>query len=219
MGNVRQILGRCLAALVACAVSAPAGAAELSVEDLNVSYIQQTTTDAKGFVSFNLRFQALGGDPGNYDLFSAQVMISKLLAGAPATFTLDEFETENTAPLAPDYWIDSVPTGHQNASIQQLGTQFRFSDFVPIPQAITPNAGDIVAHYMFHFNVASPGGFGEYQIAAGLQQFNRFTADLVNFFPNTITPGIFILEPIPEPSTLAVVLIGTPLLRRRRRAR
>ncbi len=219
MGIVRRNSGLiAAAAFVACALSAPAHAADLTVEDLNVSYIQQSLNDAKGTVSFNLRFQSLGGDAGNYDLFSAQMLIQKLLAGTPAAFTLDEFETENTATLAPDYWIQNVPTGHQNASTQMAGTEFRFSDFVSVPEAITPTAGDIVARFVLHFEVASADGFGEYQVGAGLQHYNRFTADLVNFFPNTIEPGVFELVPIPEPSTLALLLAGLPLIRRRRNA-
>lgn len=217
MGHAWRISALATAVLLtAVVVVAPARAADLSVADINVLYTQQTLTQAEGTVTFNIRFQGLDGDPGNYDLFSAQVLIAKLLAGAQATFTLDEFETENTAPLAPDYWIQNVPTGHQNASLQQAGTQFRFSDFVPIPEGITPSPGEIVARFVVHFDVASPEAFGSYQVLAGQQQYNRFSADLVNHFHNSFAPGQFELQPIPEPATLALFLLGLPLLRRRR---
>lgn len=211
--NTRQSL---LTMLVLGALALPAAHARgaiLTVEDVLVSYATQTPASATGTLTFNIRFNDLDGDPGNYDFFSAQMMVSRILGAPSGTLTLNEVVTEDTGPIGPMYWLPNPPTSFQNASTQ--GAEFRFSDFVSINQAIMPLPGDILAHYVINFELTSADQFGEYEIAAGSQAFNHFRSDLFNTFENTIAPAPIVL--IPEASTgLLLCFVAVALLRRRR---
>lgn len=210
-GSIRAIFG----VITICAVFAaavPASGAELDVADLFVSYDTQTATSASGTISFNLRFASLGGDMGGFDLFSSQVLISRLGGGGIAKFTLDETSTEDTGAIGADYWLPSPPTTFQNAST--IGSEFRFTDFVSVSQDITPSAGDIVARFVIDFHADDAGALGDYQVAIGDAAFNYFNSDFVDRFDNTIDGATFQL--VPEPATLLPVLLSVVLLRRRR---
>ncbi|MFQ5502524.1 MAG: PEP-CTERM sorting domain-containing protein [Phycisphaerae bacterium] len=183
----------------------------LTVEDVMPIFTTQTPTSAIGTLEFNLKFITFNGPPVEYDFFSSQMTVSRILGAPSGIFTLDEVSTEDTGPITP-YWLPSPPTNFQNASTQ--GNEFRFSDFVSISQGHMPATGDILAHYVINFDISS-AQFGEYEIGAGDPAFNLFRSDLVNPFPNTITPGTITL--IPEPSTgLMFCFVAVTLLRRRR---
>ncbi|MCA9255822.1 MAG: PEP-CTERM sorting domain-containing protein [Phycisphaerales bacterium] len=209
--------GRIIAAAVALfAATRLTNAAELDVSDLLVSYDTQTATSASGTISFTLRYAASGGDAGDYDLFSAQVLIARMGIGGDAKFTLNEAMTEDTGAIGADYWLPSPPTTFQNAST--IGDEFRFTDFVSVSQGRTPQVGDIVARFVIDFQAENTMQLGGYQIAAGDSAFNFFNSDFVNRYDNSIqlAASSFELLPVPEPATL-VPLLGSLIFLRRRR--
>jgi len=191
-------------------------AAELDVADLLVSYDTQTATSASGTISFTLRYAAAGGDAGDYDLFSAQVLIARMGIGGDAKFTLNEALTEDTGAIGADYWLPAPPTTFQNAST--IGDEFRFTDFVSVSQGQTPQVGDIVARFVIDFQAENTMQLGGYRIAAGDSAFNFFNSDFVNRYDNSIqlASAEFELLPVPEPATLIPLLGSLVFLRRRR---
>lgn len=209
-----RIFYRLVFACVLMAAGRDVSAAELNVSDLMVSYSTQSATEASGSISFNLRIASLGGNIGGYDLFSSQVLVSRMGLGETGKFHLDEAATEATGSIGGDYWLSGPPTGFQNSST--IGSEFRFTDFVSVSQNMTPDVGDIVAHFVIDFDVQSAAQFGTYQVAIGNTNFNYFNSDFVNRFDNTINSVAFELLPVPEPATL-LPLLGMLLLLRRRR--
>lgn len=202
-----------LCALLAFAPSA--NSAVLTVEDLIISYSTHTATTATGSIQFNLRFASLSGDPGGYDSFSSQLIVSK--GGSNGAFALDEAYGENTSAAGGSYWLPTAPTNNQNASTQS--GQFRFRDFVGTSFAYTPTPGKILARYKIDFNVTSAAQFGTYDIAEGNQNNNYFKSDIVNTYLNKICGVKFKLVPLPEPTTGMMVLIGGVVAMRRRQRR
>lgn len=199
-------------ALYICATPSDAKGARLDVEDLVVFYNNATPDAAKGRIEFNLRYRSVNQSL-SYDLFTAQVMVSRVLMGDSATFTLDSLATQKTAAIGSDYWIPNAPTGFEVASTQN--GEFRFRDRTLPSSPIKPVSGNILAHYVIHFQVGS-SGFGEYQIHAGTAVANFFSFFAVNRFPNTITPLSFML--VPEPASgLLVLFAGALALTRKRR--
>lgn len=188
---------------------------------LEVANLWKSTTvvdnTATGTIEFNLRFQSFVGAAMGYDLFSAQILITKVLNAARGTFTLDEFATENTGTITP-YWLPGAPTGNQNASQQGNPAEFRFSDFVHIDQSFAPAEGQIVAHYVINFSLDSAAEFGTYRISAGDPAHNYFSSDLTTDEENTIVPEEFV---IPEPATGLLLslsgMVAIGFARRRRR--
>ncbi len=131
--RTRRIIGPLSVAMMLCApalVAPRAEAASLDIADLVAAYDVHSASSAKGTIAFNLRFNSLSGDLGGYDLFSAQLMLTKLFGGSSATFVLNEPMTENTATIGPAYWLPASPTFNQNASTQT--GEYRFSDFVRV---------------------------------------------------------------------------------------
>ncbi len=215
---------RLVATLLLCAlITAPstARAAELDITDLMINYESQTATSAQGYVEFNLRFACFNNGPTMFDLFSAQVSLAKALPGAAAAFALDEFTTEDTAAIGPDYWLPNAPTGNEVASTQ--GPQeFRFRDLTSPSSPVMPEQDDIVAHFVIDFDIASGNQFGDYQIVSGSPASNFFSLGplIFNVEFNTIAPTAFTLLPIPEPASgLLCLAAGALLLTRRPRRR
>lgn len=217
------------AVVVACAILivAPATrAATLGIE-YAIDYATQTPTSATGTLQVDVRFMNLdAGETGPFEYCSVQILLSQIIggtAGVGASFTLDEASTESTQDIV-GYWIDnqpSLPTGHENASTQAGGSQFRFFDFVAPVDALVPTAGDVLARYVIDF-VAGPDGLGEYMIGMGDADQNHFRHFEPPFtlvtYPNTMEPVTFVLTP--EPSVAAFFLFaGLVVLRRRRTSR
>ncbi len=214
---------RSLAAGCLCIVlSAPsnARAAQLDITDLMVIYDAQTETTAQGHVEFNLRFASFNNGPSMFDLFSAQVTLAKVPPGAAAAFALDEFATEDTAAIGPEYWLPDAPTGNEVASTQGPA-EFRFRDLAPAGMPAMPEESDIVAHFVIDFDVVSADQFGGYQVGPGALPSNFFGLGpliiLLEF--NTLTTEEFAILPIPEPASglLCLAAAGLVLARRQRR--
>ncbi len=207
--NTRQSI---LMIMILGALALPAArarAATLMVEVGMPIFTTQTPTGATGTLEFNLKF--FSGPPVEYDFFSSQMTVSRILGAPSGIFTLNEVLTEDTGTIIP-YWLPNPPTNFQNASTQ--GNEFRFSDFVSISQGYMPATGEILAHYVIDFDISS-AQFGDYEIGAGDPAFNLFNSGLINPVPNTITPATVTL--IPEPSTsLFFCMVAVTLLRRRR---
>ncbi|MCB9855805.1 MAG: PEP-CTERM sorting domain-containing protein [Phycisphaerales bacterium] len=203
-----------IAAFALMAVPRLAMGADLDVTDLFVSYDVQTATSASGSITFNLRFASAGGGAGGYDVFSSQVLISRMGIGANAKFTLDEPATEDTGAIGAAYWLPAPPTTFQNAST--IGSEFRFTDFVSVAQDITPQPGDIVARFVVQFHADDATQLGTFQVTAGNSAFNYFNSDFVNRYDNTINSASFDIVGVPEPSTLLPLLASLIVLRRRR---
>lgn len=203
-----------IAAVALTAGLRPAMAAELDIVDLFVSYDMQTATTASGSISFNLVLASMGGDSGHYDLFSSQMLISRMGIGGDAKFTLDEVATEDTGAIGAAYWLPSPPTTFQNAS--SIGSEIRFTDFVSVAQDIMPQPGDVVARFVVHFHADDATQLGTFQVAAGNPAFNYFNSDFVDRYDNTITPASFEIVGVPEPATLLPLMASIVLLRRKR---
>ena len=193
-----------------------AQAAQLDVGDLFVHYATQTETTATGTIAFNIRFAALNGDPGGYDLVSTQVMLARLGLGGSASFSLNESATEDTAALGAAYWLPAVPTGLQNAST--VGGEFRFTDFVSVAQAHTPAPGAVIARFVLDFSIDSADEFGSYEILAGDASQNYFSSNLFNSYLNQTQSATVLLTAAPEPASAVCLLLAACLLRRRRNA-
>ncbi|MCG8404497.1 MAG: hypothetical protein MI923_04780 [Phycisphaerales bacterium] len=206
-----------LAFLVPTYVTSEAKAARLSVEDLMVFYDTIGPASAEGRIEFNLRHGPRGGGPPlAYDLFVAQVMISKALMGNSASFTLNTFATQDTAAIGPSYWLPNSPTGFQVASTH--GGEFRFRDRTTPSAPIAPEERDVLARFVIDFQVNSVDEFGEYTVHAGSSSANFFGFFILNSYPNVISPLNFIL--IPEPASgLFFLMAGSLILRHRRRRR
>lgn len=213
----RHLKAPFIAPAIVCAMAAMpirANAATLNIDDLWISMSAARGTTS-GTIEFNLRFDSFNGGPMGYDFFSTQIMVQKIVMGLQATFTLNEFSTENTALIGPDYWLPSPATGNENASTQVGGTEYRFSDFVSISQSFTPSQGDVLSHFVIDFDATSPDQLGGYRISMGVPDSNFFSDNLVNMEPNTIVPLDFML--VPEPSTGLLFLFGGGLFAWRRR--
>lgn len=208
---------RVLVAVCAPLLSAVAAQGEtVNIRDLMVFYASQSASGAQGTIEFNLRFASFDGSPASYDAFSAQMMINRIVRGAPAVFTLDTTATGAT-PIVAEYWLPS--SGTDPLATNQDG-EFRFRDRISLSAPpVTPSTGDVLAHYVIGFDV-SPGGFGTYRIGMGSATSNFFARSILPPTLNTITPDAsedtFVLTPEPT-SGLLVLLGGTMLLRRRRR--
>ena len=163
MRFARQSLTAPLGVLVGCGAlllpTVAARGATLGVSDLMVFYANQSPAGADGHIEFNLRFESFNGPQANYDTFSAQVTVNQILRSVPAAFTLNTMMTEDTAAIA-EYWLPDPAAGDPLASTQ--GGEFRFRDRISLAsQAVTPEPGDVVAHFVIGFNVG-PTGFGTY---------------------------------------------------------
>jgi len=220
MANRATSIARSLtAAVVSCALFAttiPAEADSLTIENLFVNYSTQTLNTATGTLDFDVVFADPFANPGNYNLFSIQILLNKLL-GSTADFTLDWVETENTTAIGVDYWIPGPPTGNELASTQ-IGPQYRFEDFGFFFDQYNPVQDDVVAHYVFSFDADASDEFGDYSIDPGNALFNHFGSGFGVTHPTTIAPGAFEIRGIPEPTTLMLLSFGALLLSRRRRA-
>ncbi len=208
------------ASVILCAllvVSSMAQAAELAIENVVVDYITQTASTATGTVTFDVTLASLGGDPGNYDRASVQVLISQTLKGGGGDVFSLSSATDDTAAIGQDYWlyIFGLPTGNELS--YQTGNQFYFGDFISPGDGRTPSPADVIARFVLDFEADAPSGFGTYNIESGDADENEFGADLFFSYSNAITPNSFRIERLPEPSTaiLFAVGFGSMLLLRR----
>jgi len=106
--------------------------ATVNVRDLLVIYTSQSASGAQGTIEFNLRFGSFDGPVTSYDAFSAQLMINRVVRGAPAAFTLDTAATGNTS-IVPEYWLPSSGSTDPLASTQ--AGEFRFRDRISLSAA------------------------------------------------------------------------------------
>ncbi|MFH1417367.1 MAG: hypothetical protein ABII12_03665 [Planctomycetota bacterium] len=201
------------AAICALLLLAPtADAATLDISHL-ISYITQTDTTATGVIEVTLSYGGPdAGDPGQYDLFLSQLMVTR--AGSSAGLTLDTAATSDTSTI-PNYWLAGRSTF---PSAFSPGGQFHFDDFT-MGGSVYPQVGDVVARYVINFEASSTAEFGDYAIELGDQNQNQFYDTVFNPpFDNATSPSSVGFTIIPEPATgLLLIATALPLLRRRRR--
>lgn len=201
----------CVSALAA---ASPARADTLAIENLIVEYDSRDIINVTGTIEFDIVFKSFSDSPRDYDLFSVQVLLRRQLAGPSAVVTLDALATENTGAIGSAYWLDTPPTGNENAST--TAGQFRFEDFVSVLTPERPEADDVLAHYVVHFLANSTEKLGTYVVEMGEPGGNRFGRYILNTYPTTFDPVTFQL--VPEPASLIMLLVGAVFLARRRRA-